>query len=78
MTKRVTTENRNMYFTGLHDVDVGKLSTNVAELMAYDPATEKVEGHDVLTFLQPISDPVYLDHTEGATKCFATAMAIVL
>lgn len=74
----VTTLNRNLYFTGLRDVDMSKVSTSIAAIMAYDPATDTVEGQDVLTFLQPILDPVYLDHTEGATKCFAITMAIVL
>ena len=39
---------------------------------------EKIKGVDPLEYLEEKLDPIYLDHDEGATKCFAIAMAIVL
>lgn len=39
---------------------------------------KKIKGIDPITYLKERLDPIYLDHDEGATKCFAIAMAIVL
>ena len=69
----VTTLNRNMKFGQLKDVD----DTSSTDAMLVKQG-QKITNIDPIEYLESKLDPIYLDHDEGATKCFAIAMAIVL